>query len=304
MICPKCGRTVPDGVPCSCGAPLLSSNPAVNLIKTLGSSPKFLAAAILYSASVALAIFASLGGGDVIATMYYYVANYGLDPEVFHPLLGALEGGAALWMVLGFLPTILVALGMWMFFGTCRSRASGNISTAGLTIIKVISIIQLVLLAICCLVLLALVVFLMSNVAVLGAELAGNGYIEPSAATVIAGVAVGVMALALIFVILTLAMEICTIRVINRVKLSAVHGLADNRVSRLLGVLLMILGVLGVLGGVIGLFGNPLQGLGSLCGSVTCILISLLLGEYRRKATVLLYPPVEPVYPGQGPSEG
>ena len=49
MICPKCGRTVPDGAPCPCGAPVLSSNPAVNLMKTLGSSPKFLTAAILYS---------------------------------------------------------------------------------------------------------------------------------------------------------------------------------------------------------------------------------------------------------------
>ena len=46
MICPKCGRTVPDGAPCPCGAPVLSSNPAVNLMKTLGSSPKFLTAAI------------------------------------------------------------------------------------------------------------------------------------------------------------------------------------------------------------------------------------------------------------------
>ena len=52
MICPKCGRTVPDGAPCPCGAPVLSSNPAVNLKKTLGSSPKFLTAAILDSVTV------------------------------------------------------------------------------------------------------------------------------------------------------------------------------------------------------------------------------------------------------------
>ena len=52
MICPKCGRTVPDGAPCPCGAPVLSSNPAVNRMKTLGSSPKFLTAAILCSVTV------------------------------------------------------------------------------------------------------------------------------------------------------------------------------------------------------------------------------------------------------------
>ena len=47
MLCPKCGRMLPDGVPCPCGAPLRSTNPAVNLIKTLGVSAKLLAAAVL-----------------------------------------------------------------------------------------------------------------------------------------------------------------------------------------------------------------------------------------------------------------
>ena len=52
MICPKCGRMVPDGSQCPCGAPVLSSNPAVNLLKTIGSSPKFLTAVILYTVMV------------------------------------------------------------------------------------------------------------------------------------------------------------------------------------------------------------------------------------------------------------
>ena len=59
MICPKCGRMVPDGSQCPCGAPVLSSNPAVNLLKTIGSSPKFLTAVILYTVMVLFNILSS-----------------------------------------------------------------------------------------------------------------------------------------------------------------------------------------------------------------------------------------------------
>ena len=68
MMCPKCGRTIPDGTQCPCGAPVLSSNPAVNLIKTLGSSPKFLAAAILTSVMVLFSILASMGSKDLLVS--------------------------------------------------------------------------------------------------------------------------------------------------------------------------------------------------------------------------------------------
>ena len=91
MMCPKCGRTIPDGTQCPCGAPVLSSNPAVNLIKTLGSSPKFLAAAILTSVMVLFSILASMGSKDLLVSLYYYGANYGVDPDVFYPAMSALE---------------------------------------------------------------------------------------------------------------------------------------------------------------------------------------------------------------------
>ncbi len=110
MICPKCGRTVPDGAPCPCGAPVLSSNPAVNLMKTLGSSPKFLTAAILCSVTVLFNLLASFGASDVISTLYYYGANYGFDPDVFYPMMSALEGSTVVSAVIGAIPSILLAV--------------------------------------------------------------------------------------------------------------------------------------------------------------------------------------------------
>ena len=88
MMCPKCGRTIPDGTQCPCGAPVLSSNPAVNLIKTLGSSQKFLAAAILTSVMVLFSILARrMGSKDLLVSLYYYGANYGVDADVFYPAM-------------------------------------------------------------------------------------------------------------------------------------------------------------------------------------------------------------------------
>ena len=42
-------------------------------------------------------------------------------------------------------------------------------------------------------------------------------------------------------------------------------------------------------------------GIASLASGVCCVLMSLLLGEYRAKMTMLLYPPVQPMYSNMPP---
>ena len=93
MICPKCGRVIPDGTQCPCGAPLLSSNPAVNVIKTLGSSPKFLAVAILYSVAALFSAVSVFNTDALASPLYYYAANYGLNSDAFYTVMEAAEGG-------------------------------------------------------------------------------------------------------------------------------------------------------------------------------------------------------------------
>ena len=72
MICPKCGREIPDGTvcPCTLERPPLSDNPALNALKTVGSSPLFLALAVLMSLSALLTVFSSLGMGDALTIIY------------------------------------------------------------------------------------------------------------------------------------------------------------------------------------------------------------------------------------------
>lgn len=300
MICPKCGRMVPDGSQCPCGAPVLSSNPAVNLLKTIGSSPKFLTAVILYTVMVVFNILMSFSSGDLVNALYYYGANYGLDPDIFYPMMSALESSSLLGAVMGSIPAILLAVGMWMFYVTCRNTQSGNISTAGLTICKVIAYITLVF--ICALAALLLVMAVLLMIGGVATTSAYNSYYydDGSAAVLITVLGVLLVVLAAVMALL-IAYYVCVIKTINRIKASALNGAPDNRIPRFLTVLMMVSGVLSGLGGLFSLFTTPAAGIASLAGAVCAILMALLLSEYRAKMSMLLYPPVQPMYNNMPP---
>ena len=300
MICPKCGRMVPDGSQCPCGAPVLSSNPAVNLLKTIGSSPKFLTAVILYTVMVVFNILMSFSSGDLVNALYYYGANYGLDPDIFYPMMSALESSSLLGAVMGSIPAILLAVGMWMFYVTCRNTQSGNISTAGLTICKVIAYITLVF--ICALAALLLVMAVLLMIGGVATTSAYNSYYydDGSAAVLITVLGVLLVVLAAVMALL-IAYYVCVIKTINRIKASALNGAPDNRIPRFLTVLMMVSGVLSGLGGLFSLFTTPAAGIASLAGAVCSILMALLLSEYRAKMSMLLYPPVRPMYNNMPP---
>lgn len=148
MICPNCGREIPDGTICPCAleatALPLSDNPAVNALKTTGSSGLGLALAVLLSLSALLAIFSSLGTSQALDNLYYYAYTAGLDMDLILSMMSYSRSSAVASAVLGSIPAILAAVAAWVHFGTCRSRDSGNISTAGLTIYKALAYISLI----------------------------------------------------------------------------------------------------------------------------------------------------------------
>ena len=131
MICPNCGREIPDGTICPCAleatALPLSDNPAVNALKTTGSSGLGLALAVLLSLSALLAIFSSLGTSQALDNLYYYAYTAGLDMDLILSMMSYSRSSAVASAVLGSIPAILAAVAAWVHFGTCRSRDSGNI---------------------------------------------------------------------------------------------------------------------------------------------------------------------------------
>ncbi len=295
MICPKCGRNNPDGMACPCGAPLLSSNPAVNLLKSLGSSPLFLAAAILATAAPVLFILALVTSGGQYASgliSFRYTIN---GQEVVYPGVGNDFGAVVLGSLLFALPVLLAALGMWLFYGSSRNRHTGNVSTAGLTICKVIAIAAVVL----CIVAAALYAILLLLLMIFSNAFSEWIYYN-SGEYVPAGLFVGLALVALVFFVGLMLLPIFfyfgVIKALNRMKRTARTGEPNDKVSYYVMVFLFILAVFGAIGGLVGLFSNFWGGASSLCYAAFYVLCALLLNKYRNKMTMLRYPPVQPVY--------
>lgn len=166
MICPNCGREIPDGTVCPCMLenqplqPALSDNPAVNALKTVGSSPMSLALAILFSASALLSILSAAATSDTLSTMLYYFSSIGIDTSTLYMVMDSVRSTAVLRAILGSVPAILTATAAWIHYCTCRSTASGNISTAGLTIFKVLRYISMISLCLCALLVVGVMVLL------------------------------------------------------------------------------------------------------------------------------------------------
>ena len=300
MICPKCGSTVPDGMPCPCGAPMLSSNPAVNLIKTLGSSTKFLAAAILYSVVALLAILSAFSVNAMAEQFFHFTVNFNLGFDT-----GAWEAPAVVGAIFSSILTILIAVGMWLFYSACRNRETGNVSTVGLTFCKVIVIISLVSVCLAIAFMLLIVGVLLFVLAFQAGEYFYYGGYEDAGVMMVVQVVMGVLAAVLVAtLVLFIFFYVSIVKVINRIKASAVNGVPDNRIPGFLTGFLMFLGVINALNGVLFLIISPLAGIASLAGAACCILMSLLLKEYRKKMTALMFPPVQPVYGNMPPYGG
>ena len=299
MICPKCGRNIPDGsvCPCSYNTPVLSSNPAVNTLKTIGSSPLFLVVSILLSIAPVLTIASQLGLRDNVWDLFYYAMQLDLDPSLFYPVIDAASSMSVAGAVLSAVPAILIAVAMWITYASCRDTQSVNVSTAGLTICKVLSIISLV----CICILAAILVLFMVIFMIAGMAEAANDVYGYDASIAQAGIAVLLVLFVILAAVLALVIiyQVCVIKTINRIKATATTGVPDNRIPNFLVVMNYIEAASMVLAGLANLFTTPILGLGSLVGAATLVIISIILTRYRSGMTLLMYPPVQPVYPQQ-----
>lgn len=317
MICPKCGRDIPEGTVCPCsfeapgpipGAVPLSTNPAVNVIKRLGSSGLFLAIAILFSVSALFTILSSAAMGDVMMNLYYYGYSMGLDVETLGSLIDAMYSTSIPRAILGSIPTILLAVAMWIHYGTCRSTKSGNISTAGLTICKVLRYISMIgmCLATVMLVIVGVILvlfFVSGGVDSMSSSLYGGSssfYGSSSVEEVALGIlmVLGIFILFFsFFMVLAITYQASIIRMINRTKISAQTGTPDNRVSGYLIAMNCIVAGLNILTSLFVLFTSPVSAVATLANAVGLILTSVLLSRYRKEMDAVIYPPAVPVIP-------
>jgi len=275
----------------------------VNTLKTLGSSTLFLVFAILMSLVPVLSIIGQVSMQDNIGDLMYYAMQLDLDPSVLYPAMNALDSMSVGSAIFTSVPAILTAVGIWITFVSCRNAQSGNVSTAGMTICKVLSIISLV--CVCAVGLIVMLVFVIALAKGVG-EVAYYGGYDDGTQTAVTAVLVVFLIIFAVGIALIILYQASVIKTINRIKATAVTGVPDNRIPNFLIVMNYIGAAGGIISGVINLFTSPSAGFSVLVSAASLILITVLLSKYRTGMTQLMYPPVQPVYPQQPmpPQEG
>ena len=290
MVCPRCGRMLPDGAQCMCSQAevVLSSNPAVNILKKIGSSPMFLVAAICYSASILLSLLSSLfmwSGGNSILSNFMYDYGYYFDYDSYYTSLASIN---LMSVFTGSVPSILIAISLWLIYTACKDRRTGGVATTGFTIAKVISIILIVISSLgVALVLLSGVILIIFSLRELNSYRGFGYYFSPEFIVVLLVIILAMALALLVFMIIYYAMFVKTI---NRIKATAYTGIADNRISGFVIVFGYIFSVLSVLGGCSSLFAiQPVLGISAISSGVAAFLISMCLSNYKKSMNVLMY---------------
>ena len=121
------------------------NQPILELKRTATSAP-FIIGAILFTISAILSIITSI----VASPMFYeLIQDFLYSQRINVSLVSLNTASSVISAVISSIPTLLVILGLWLTVGAGGNKNNDRMSTAGLTIIKVIQIISLIGVCIC-----------------------------------------------------------------------------------------------------------------------------------------------------------
>lgn len=317
MFCPKCGTQNSDNSTfCqNCGAalkqeaaaintvpaqpqpdaqaynrasqkPLRSPYPAINILKNLGTSPVFLFAVIAFTVSLIFSIFASFQTASSITDIVYQF-SYQFDISFdYSQYLDNIESLSYASIIIGMIPKIVAAVGLWLIFAAAAEKTSGGrMSTVGLTIMKVLQIIFLVLVCLFA----ALFLFLIASVIVQLSVASRYTYEYGYSLIIVITAAVFVCAIIALYIVY-LSKVITTI---NTAKKVAVTGIANNKVSIFVAVFNFVMAGLSLLTLVNAYsFSNIIAVLGEIA-SLICF--GVVIFNYKSAMTPLTMLPTKTV---------
>lgn len=291
----------------------LSSNPAVDVLKRTGSSPLLLWAGICQSAFLVTWIGFIVTFSSFVRTQpQWSEGNPLISPEQME---NTAQLSSAVFSVVFSLPLIPMALSLtalWIHYAACRSRKTGGVSTAGLTLWKVLNYIQLVAICVSLVALLVMVIAALAFSAFEGDASLGSEI--PTAALVVLWLVYFVMMAG--FSSLPVIGSALKIRLINRTKAVAFIGQPDPRtptfvvvvnyikmaVMALYGIMMIPFSLLLAVIPADAAVNMPsfaflaLLGAAMLLQAAYLVLVNVSISRYKRDMTRLLYPQV-PYYP-------
>ena len=280
-------------------APMLSDNPALHIVKTIGSSTTFLLLAVLFTAYLAFSVISTFLQNPIIEkttndTYDIYlelkmanselvvdlIEKYGADYDIYssndldrfvEDALNRSRDVSVLSSILSFILPALVCIGLWLFFASSQNKQSPSVKTAGLTMIKAFAIVNLIfLIGIPALILILLLIGLAVSSFALGSAV-------PIIMFFIFLIVIGAV---LILPILYFAK---IIKSVNTIKRTVATGVPSEKVSTFVIAINYFLAVFSILGSsILLIWRGGVMALPGLCIGVFFIMTSICLSKYRE----------------------
>lgn len=237
--------------------------------RKMAGSALFLTAVILYSLALVLKLLISMQGtggwmGYIDNLLYQYDMGYYIGSN---PYIEAFRTGSAFGTVIGMIPSIVIAVGLWLIYAAAINKKNEKMSTTGLDVIRIISIINIIINIICAV---FLIFVMFAVIAVSGSESVG----------IIICIMIGILILFGIMIIYNLKI----MKSVNSVKYTILRGEILDEVSLFVAVVTFISGgftAISALSSIV--LGSFLTFLNNGCAAAASILFGIILISYRNR---------------------
>ena len=271
----------------------------MNVVRSMATSVLFLVGTIGYSVYVLFELLGSFTGGSEIMNMFNNImaqsgAYSSMDYQSLQMLSGIFGSTSVISTLFGLIPAMVLVAGIWLVFAAAKQNKLPGIAATGMTMIRVIVIIELVLSCIAVFAVAAigfLVVLGMGSLA---------GYYGDGAPFVV------IMALVMIVLLAICAIEIVYYvklgGTVKRMKETMITGRPDTKVSLFVEILCYLGGAGSAISALMSLVGLDIFGFLSNAGMGTAsICFGMLLRQYRNKMQTLeMNPQAYQAQPGAG----
>ena len=257
----------------------------MNVVRSMATSVLFLVGTIGYSVYVLFELLGSFTGGSEIMNMFNNImaqsgAYSSMDYQSLQILSGIFGSTSVISTLLGLIPAMVLVAGIWIVFAAAKQNKLPGIAATGMTMIRVIVIIELVF---ACIAVFAVAVIGLMAVVGMGSL---AGYYGDGAPFVV------IMALVMIVLL-----AICAIEIVYYVKLNGmvksiketmVTGRPNTKVSLFVEILCYLGGAGAAISALMSLVGPDIFGFLSNAGMGTAgICFGMLLRQYRNKMQTL-----------------
>ena len=264
-------------------------NGAISIIRKMSVSVLFLVGAIGYSVYVLFGLVGSLTGRSGVTDLMDQIMSMSggyssLDYSAVRAVSGMFNGITVFSMLMSMLPAMVIVAGIWLIFAAAKRNMLPGTASVGLTMARVIAIIQLVLACIGAVLLEILCIVLLSAVSSVSGYYGSTG----SANAVLVFIMILFAGVSAVQIIYYLKLN----KMIVNIKDTLLTGQPDDNISLYVEILCYINGGIAVIGALMSLADVEVLNFFANAGMATAdICFAIMIRQYRSKMQLLIHNP-------------